>query len=150
MPATNQRPATHQLKSMPVPASAASLTDTNKVWQATIKRLTPDVRTAMVLRCEELPFVLINEDLLTKAFSILLQLITKELSADAKLYLLISASMPQTEDIDLALPIGYQRSFIQLQTNIPFSGKEVKAHHGEVDQIKNLIQPFGGEFTITQ
>lgn len=149
MPVTDLSPNRTQEQHTTLIQSPDALVDTNALLQKAIQQLPPEVRNGMVLRCDELPRLRVNEETIEETFMQLLQMIVAERTAGAKLYLYITCS-PENKKEKEAILSGPERFFIQFHTNInPHETWMRKAEHN-INSIASLLLPFGGSLLVNK
>ena len=141
-----------KLNSIQVPTLSfhqPALVDTNALLKSAIQKLPPEVRSDVVLRCDELAHLQCPEDHIEKAFTQLLQMIVAEKAMDAKLYLYIKCSAENKKEKE-TIPNELQRFSIQFHTNITAHAAWMQAAEQRINGIASLLLPFGGSFLVNQ
>jgi hypothetical protein len=133
----------------PAPLHAPAIfANANALLQKAIQQLPPVVRSAMVLRCDELARLQISEEALLQAFTQLLQMIVEE-RADGKLFLHITCAKekePGNEQKSRML----SRFRVQFHTNLTPHAAWMKEAERRTDNIASLLLPFGGSLLVNQ
>ena len=128
--------------------SPAKLVDSNFLLQKAIQKLSPEVRSEVVLRCDELVQLQCSEESSEKVFSQLLQLIAKAKPVDRKLFLHITCFPESKEGKTIAF--GLKRYIIQFHTNISLHSEGTQEAEKEINTIASLLVPYGGSLQVNQ
>lgn len=132
------------------PAPAINLTgyaDTNLVLQKTVQQLPQNIRNTIILRCDELARLRIDEAILEDIVSQILGLITEAKEPETKLFLHITCSKEKKQEKEKTSGLNYQ---VQFHTNLtPLAGRFEEAEL-RMNKILAMLIPFEGNLTVTQ
>jgi hypothetical protein len=134
-------------KSIPSP-SGLSLVNANTILQRALQKLKPEVRSNIVLRCDELPRVKITEECLENAFTELLSLIITNRSPDKKLFLHISSIQETETENDRHLNDGSNRYQVQFHSNTPPHTDWLPENQQQINSIAASLVPAGGSLVV--
>ncbi|RYZ30250.1 MAG: hypothetical protein EOO10_03455 [Chitinophagaceae bacterium] len=129
--------------------SPATLSDANVILRNVIQNLSPEMKSEVVLRCDELVRVQGSAEDIETAFSQLLKLIVNEKPFDKKLFLHITCFHDKKGEIE-TIASGLQRYIIQFHTNVSLNAKWMQEAEGHINGIAALLLPFGGSFHVNQ
>jgi len=127
----------------------ATLVDTNLVLRKAIKKLSPEIRKEVVLRCDELVRLQCAEENIEEAFTQLLQLIADAKPSDKKLFLHITCFQETKKEKETIAP-GLQRYVIQFHTNVSLPVGGMQEAEFRINNIASLLPPFGGSLQVNQ
>lgn len=133
----------------PATFSPAKLVDTNSVLRKAIQKLSPEVRSEVVLRCDELVQLQCSEENIEKVFSQLLQLITGAKPAEKKLFLHITCFKEMKKEKE-TIALGLKRYIIQFHTNVTLHSPWIQEAENRISTIASLLPPFGGSLQVNQ
>lgn len=129
--------------------SPTTLADANLLLRNAIQNLSPEMKSEVVLRCDELVQVQGAAENIQKAFSQLLKLIVNEKPSDKKLFLHITGFHDRKGEIE-TIANGLQRYIIQFHTNISLHAEWMQEAERRINDIASLLLPFGGSFQVNQ
>jgi hypothetical protein len=129
--------------------SPAKLVDTNSFLRKAIQKLSPETRSEVVLRCDELVQLQCSEENIEKVFSQLLQLIVDAKPSDKKLFLHITC-FPELKKQKETIVLGLQRYIIQFHTNVALHSPWIQEAENRINNIASLLPPFGGSLQVNQ
>ncbi|MDB5206080.1 MAG: hypothetical protein JWR72_1155 [Flavisolibacter sp.] len=148
MPATNSRQAKPALPIAFIDSSAKGLCNANIVLQNAMRKLEPEVKNLFLLRCDELPFVLGDEESIETVFLELIQMIAEKNDTATKMYLHIKTAIDDTEAIQAFKQNGFSRYFIQFHTNMTPCEEWIKTSEQKISDLNTLLAPFAGNLAL--
>ncbi|HYO20889.1 MAG TPA: hypothetical protein VER36_00700 [Flavisolibacter sp.] len=145
MPAIDPKPDQTSIKKPATLHLATTFVDTNGLLKSAIQQLPAELRSEIVLRCDELALLQGSEEAIGTAFSQLLQMIIDEREAGKKLFLHITCAK-QTE----AMLTGGQRFLIRFHANITLHASWMEEADRRINSIASLLLPYGGSLLVNQ
>ena len=139
----------HSQPAYPATFSPAKLVDTNSFLRKAIQKLSPEMRSEVVLRCDELVQLQCSEESVEKVFFQLFQLITDAKPSGKKLFLHITCLKELTKEKE-TIALGLQRYVIQFHTNVSLHSPWIQEAEKRINTIASLLPPYGGSFQVNQ
>ena len=134
----------------PTPVNTlANLADTNHLLQKAIQKLPTEIRSDIVLRCDELAKLQITADAMEAAFTQLLQMIVEEREPGVKLFLHITCSHENKGEQE-AITNRLSRFLIQFHTNLTPHAAWMQDAESRINRIASTLLPFGGSLQVNQ
>lgn len=127
----------------------ANLADTNQLLQKALQKLPTDIRSDIVLRCDELARLQITNEALEDALSQLLQMIVDERETGVKLFLHITCSHENKGERE-AITNRLSRFLIQFHTNLTPHAAWMQDAESRINRIASTLLPFGGSLQVNQ
>jgi|GEM_PF-1729440 len=127
----------------------ANLADTNQLLQKAIQKLPTEIRSDIVLRCDELAKLQITAEAMEDAFTQLLRMIVEERETGAKLFLHITCSHENKGERE-AITNRLSRFLIQFHTNLTPHAAWMQDAESRINRIASILLPFGGSLQVNQ
>ena len=129
--------------------SSMNAVDANQLLQKAIQKLPVEVRSEIVLRCDELANLQITAEALEDAFTQLLQMIAEERESGTKLFLHITCSQENKGESE-AISHRLSRFLIQFHTNLTPHAAWMQDAENRINRIASILPPFGGSLQVNQ
>jgi hypothetical protein len=126
----------------------STLVNANTILRKALHNLTPEVRSNLVLRCDELPLVKITEECLENAFTELLSLIISNRSTDTKLFLHISCIQETEPGNNTGVKDGNHRYQVQFHSNTSPYTEWLPKNQQQINSIAASLVPAGGSLVV--
>lgn len=129
---------------------APPLVDSNKVLQRALKKISAEAKNAMVLRCDELPYLQGTEETIELAFTRLLQLILEKKDAVIKVYLHISSTLSTIKELKASDRPDLHRFLVRFHTNLVPDKDWLKKAKESINGIASVLSIYDGNIAIQQ
>lgn len=123
----------------------AALVNTNAVIQKVLQGIRPIDRDSIVLRCDELPFILGVEKDVEVIFSILLHMLLQKKAEVAKLYLHISCTKEEAETAQ-----EFSCFHVQFHSNIVPSVNWYQQYEEQLNIVAAVLRFYNGQLKTNQ
>ncbi len=121
--------------------------DTNAVLQRILQRLEAEDRNKIVLRCDELPMVVSDEENFETLFNSLLQMILEKKDEVPTLFLHISCT---TEAQSILAKSGSALFTVQFNTNIVPCTNWFEINKDRLDELGTILAKYRGKLVVNE
>jgi uncharacterized protein YdiU (UPF0061 family) len=128
--------------------SSSTFVDANALLQKAIQKLPSEVRSGIILRCDELAHLQGTQEEIEKVFTQLLEMIVKEKEANKKLFLHITCS--KENKAEKATSSAVQRFRIQFHANLSPHAAWMQKAEKQMDSIAALLVQHNGSLQVNQ